>query len=175
MLRFDGQDIAADRLCLFRFVERAIEFSLRDGLSNPSCRNALNLIFHGFFPPRSNFSGTVNLRTEPYFPIRQFHQRPDWKSAAPGFTPASNATTLGTTVHDSRLPPRLLLIVLKPSTSRLRTSLLAVISLPNCSNILCEELIQIVRHLKDTGFQRSRRACFLDHDIMLLSLSAVPT
>src|ERR1700722_20921551 len=49
MLRFYGQHIATDRLCLFRFVERAIEFSLRDGLSNPSCRNALNHIFHGSF------------------------------------------------------------------------------------------------------------------------------
>jgi hypothetical protein len=50
-----------------------------------------------------------------------------------------------------------------------------VISIPNCSNILCEELIQIVRHLKDTGFLRGHRACFLDHDIMLLSLSVVQT
>jgi hypothetical protein len=34
---------------------------------------------------------------------------------------------------------------------------------------------QIVRHLKDTGFQRGHRACLLDHDIMLLSLSVVQT
>jgi hypothetical protein len=46
---------------------------------------------------------------------------------------------------------------------------------PICSNILCEELFQIVRHLKDTGFQRGHRACLLDHDIMLLSLSVVQT
>jgi hypothetical protein len=36
-------------------------------------------------------------------------------------------------------------------------------------------LIQIVRHLKDTGFQRGHHACLLDHDIMLLSLSLVQT
>jgi hypothetical protein len=36
-------------------------------------------------------------------------------------------------------------------------------------------LIQIVRHLKDTAFQRSHRACLHDHDIMLLSLSVVQT
>src|ERR1700739_4256100 len=47
MLRFDGQDIATDRLRLFWFVERAIEFRLRDGFCDPGCRNALNLIFHG--------------------------------------------------------------------------------------------------------------------------------
>jgi hypothetical protein len=52
---------------------------------------------------------------------------------------------------------------------------LAAISVLNCSHILCEELIQIVRHLKRTGFQRGRRACFLDHDIMLLSLNVVQT
>jgi hypothetical protein len=78
-------------------------------------------------------------------------------------------------VQDSRLPLRLLLIVLKTLNVRLRMNPLAVISIPNCSNILCEELIQIVRHLKDTDFKRGHRACFLDHDIMLLSLSVVQT
>jgi hypothetical protein len=55
----------------------------------------------------------------------------------------------------------------------MRTEPLAVLSIPNCFNILCGELIQIVRHLKETSFQRDRRACFLDHDIMLLSLGVV--
>jgi hypothetical protein len=78
-------------------------------------------------------------------------------------------------VHDSRLPLRLLLIALKTLNVAPANESLAVISIPNCSNILCEELIQIVRHLKDTGFKRGRRACLLDHDIMLLSLSVVQT
>jgi hypothetical protein len=76
-------------------------------------------------------------------------------------------------VHDSRLPLRLLLIVLKTLNVAPANEPLAVISIPNCSNILCGDLIQIVRHLKDAGFQRGRRACFLEHDIMLLSLSVV--
>jgi hypothetical protein len=115
------------------------------------------------------------LRTEPYFPVRQFHQRPDWKSAAPGSNPSIKQPSWAPAVHDSRLPLRLLLIVLKTLNLTPANEPLAVISIPNCSNILCEELIQIVRHLKDTGFLRGHRACFLDHDIMLLSLSVVQT
>jgi len=78
-------------------------------------------------------------------------------------------------VHDSRLPLRLLLIVLKTLNVAPANEPLAVISIPDCSCILCEELIQIIRYFKDRGFQRGHRACFLDHDIMLLSLSVVQT
>src|SRR5580658_3352916 len=47
MLRFDGEDIAADRFCLFSFVEGAIEFRFCDGLGDSRSRNALHFISHG--------------------------------------------------------------------------------------------------------------------------------
>src|SRR4030081_2566768 len=109
MLRFDGQDIATDRLCLFRFVERAIEFSLRDGLSNPSCRNALNLIFHGSSPPCSIFSGAVNVANRALFPSGNSTNAQIGSQLRPDPTPASNALRWAPAVHDSRLPLRLLL------------------------------------------------------------------
>jgi len=49
------------------------------------------------------------------------------------------------------------------------------IVLPLAATELDPKRSEIVRHLKDTGFQRGHRACFLDHDIMLLSLSVVQT
>src|ERR1700722_2217012 len=114
MLRFDGQDIATDRLCLFRFVERAIEFSLQDGFSNPSCRNALNLIFHSSFPPRSNFSGAVNVANRALFsrpavpPTARLEVSCVWVQL-----PHQTQPRWAPPVRDSRLPLRLLLIVLK--------------------------------------------------------------
>src|ERR1700687_3190954 len=108
MLRFDGQDIATDRFCLFWFVERAIEFRLRDGLGDPGCRNALNLIFHGSFPPRPVFSGAAG-QTQPHW---------------------------GPAIHDSWLPLRVLLSVRKPFNVAPANQPSAVIILSLCCNIL---------------------------------------
>jgi hypothetical protein len=95
------------------------------------------------------------LRTEPYFPVRQVHRRPDWKSAAPGSNLHQTQPRWTLAVHDSRPPLRLLLIVLKILTVAPANEHLPMISIPNCSNILCGELIQIVRNLKDRGFNRA--------------------
>src|SRR5579863_706639 len=76
MLRLDSQDIATDRLRLFRFVERAIEFRLRDGLVDPRCRNAFDLIFHGSFPPRPDLAGTENPASQTRFPCGNSTERP---------------------------------------------------------------------------------------------------
>src|SRR5271170_1907926 len=43
------------------------------------------------------------------------------------------------------------------------------------STIFCQQLLQIVRHLKERGFDEGHRASFLDHDIMLLSPGIVQT
>ena len=68
MLRFDRQYIATDRLCLFRFVERAIEFSFRDSFGDPGCRNALDLISPWLAPSKLKFPWQPRiLRTEPCF------------------------------------------------------------------------------------------------------------
>jgi hypothetical protein len=113
------------------------------------------------------------LRTEPYFPVRQFHQRPHWKSAAPESNPRIKRN------HDGHQRSTIVgfrfVYSYRPETLNVARANepLAVIKSPNCSNIPCEELIQIVRHLKNTGLQRGLRARLLDHDIMLLSLSVV--
>jgi hypothetical protein len=60
-------------------------------------------------------------------------------------TPHQRQPCWAPAVHDSRLPLRLLLIVLNTLNVAPANEPLAVISIPNCSNILCEELIQIVR------------------------------
>src|SRR5258708_34210356 len=114
MLRFDGQDIATDRLGFFWFVERAIEFRLRDGLGDPGRRNSLNFIFHGSFPPRPDFHGSVNFANQsPIFPVWQPPNCQIGSQLRLDPTRASKATTLGRALHDSRLPLRVLLIVLK--------------------------------------------------------------
>ena len=56
------QDIATDRLCLFRFAERAIEFRLRDGLGDSGCEMRLSSYFMAF-PSTPGFSGGLNLRS----------------------------------------------------------------------------------------------------------------
>src|ERR1700758_5350026 len=47
MLRFDGEDVAADRFCFFRLIEGAIEFRLGDGVGYSSSRDALHFVSHG--------------------------------------------------------------------------------------------------------------------------------
>src|SRR5580704_2425941 len=65
MLRFDSEDIAADRFCFFRFAEGAIEFRFFDGLGDSSGRDALHFISHGLslqtsvYPTRNSPSSTT--------------------------------------------------------------------------------------------------------------------
>jgi hypothetical protein len=94
------------------------------------------------------------LRTEPYFPVRQFTNDRLEVSCAQIQLPHQTQPRLAPAVHDSRLPLRLLLIVTQTLNVAPAKEPLAAISVLNCSHILCEELIQIVHHLKGTGFQR---------------------
>jgi hypothetical protein len=115
------------------------------------------------------------LRTGPYFPSGHSTNGQIGSQLRLDPTPHQTQPLWASAVHDSRLPLRLLLIVPEKPNVAPANEFLAVISIPNSSKILCEELTEIVRHLKDMGFQRGHRACFLDHDIMLLSLSVVQT
>ena len=77
--------------------------------------------------------------------------------------------------YTCRLSSRVPLIVLKTLNAQPSNEPSAVTSLPICSNILCKELIQIVRHIEHTGFYGVIVPGFFDHDIMLLSLGLVQT
>ena len=46
VLGIDRQDIAADRLRLFRLIQRAIELDLRDGLGDAALGNGFQLKIH---------------------------------------------------------------------------------------------------------------------------------
>src|SRR5216683_463799 len=62
VLRLDGQDVPADRLRLFRFIQRAVELNFRDSFRNAGLRDALQLEFH-----RTSFTSARFLFHSYYF------------------------------------------------------------------------------------------------------------
>ena len=60
-LRFDGQNIAADRLGFFRFVEAAVEFYFRDGLGDACWSKCVSVRIPWCLPLQLDFSGAADL------------------------------------------------------------------------------------------------------------------